>query len=73
MQSGPKGSAASKEEKEKPGRIHGFELFERGANTRTPGFDPPAKVKEILAEREKKQQEFKQQRKQQQEEKKKHT
>ncbi|CAM9275842.1 unnamed protein product [Hapterophycus canaliculatus] len=62
MQSGPKGSAASKEEKEKPGRIHGFELFERGANNRAPGFDPPERIKRMLAERKEEERQLKQQR-----------
>ncbi|CAM9515381.1 unnamed protein product [Scytosiphon promiscuus] len=62
MQSGPKGSAASQEEKDKPGRIHGFELFERNFENRAPGFDPPANIKKMLEEREEKQRQFKEQR-----------
>eukprot|EP00903_Cladosiphon_okamuranus_P011690 g10995.t1 len=51
MKSGPKGTAASKEEKEKTTRVDGFELFEKGFSHRAPGFDPPSVIKKIEAER----------------------
>ncbi len=56
MKSGPKGSAASQEEKDKPGRVHGFGLFQKGDNKRAPGFDPPAVVKKFVDETKEKQQ-----------------
>ncbi|CAM9893269.1 unnamed protein product [Pylaiella littoralis] len=63
MKSGPKGSAASREEKEKPGRVHGFSLFESGRSHRNPGFDPPVAVQNILEERAERQQQGKQKQK----------
>lgn len=64
MQSGPKGTAASEEEKRSSTRVEGFGLFEKGDIHLQPGFDPPVAVKKIIAEREEK---LKQQQQQQEE------
>eukprot|EP00752_Nemacystus_decipiens_P012221 g10835.t1 len=61
MKYGPKGGpGASEAKKGKPGHVDGFGLFEKGRSHRMPGFDPPAVIKEMLAERgEKRQQQLK--------------
>ena len=56
MKSGPKGSAMSQEERAKPGRVHGFGLFQKGDNKEAPEFDPPAVVKKFMAETEERKQ-----------------
>ncbi|CBJ33496.1 tyrosinase [Ectocarpus siliculosus] len=52
MKSGPKGTAASDEEKSESTRVEGFGLFKQGDIHLQPGFDPPVAVKKILVERE---------------------
>ncbi|CAM9305494.1 unnamed protein product [Ectocarpus fasciculatus] len=69
MKSGPKGTAASEEEKAKTSRVEGFGLFEKGGIHQQPGFDPPVVVKKMLEEREERLKQRQQQQQQQQEEK----
>lgn len=56
MKYGPKGGAPSEEKTKRPGFVDGFGLFEKGYSSRTPGFDPPPVIKEMLKESDQKRQ-----------------
>ena len=42
--SGPKGKAATPEEKWRPGRVHGYGLFKKGENHRSPMFSAASRA-----------------------------